>query len=314
MSEMLESIWQDLRYGARTLARTPSFTALAMLALALGISANSIIFSVVNTVLLRPLPYKDAERLTLIWTRFEPELPENGVSGPELIDFRQRSTSFEAIAGLEWETFGLTGSGEPEQIQGAVVSPNLFNLLGVTPALGRIFLPSEDPSSEGRAVVLSHGLWQRRFGAAPNLIGQSIWLDGQAHTVIGIMPAEFSLLPPTRNSPNKIDLWVRQPIEYQRLARGHHTLYVMARLKPGITVEQAQTDLNGVATQLKKEFYNFGGGNFQFRDHGGVLSSALGRTLTALAARAARRSRIRAAHRLRQRREFAARQSCSART
>jgi putative ABC transport system permease protein len=263
--EMIESVWQDLRYGVRTLARTPSFTAVAMLALALGISANSILFSVVNTVLLRPLPYRDAERLALIWTRFEPELPECGVSGPEVIDFRERSKSFESIAALEWRTFGLTGSGEPEQLQGAVVSPNVFSLLGVTPALGRSFLPQEGPSSEGRAVVLSHGLWQRRFGSAPNLVGQSILLDGQAHTVIGVMPAEFALLPPTRNSPNRIDLWVRQPVEYQRLSRGNHSLYVMARLKPDVTLEQAQADMNAVATQLNNEFYSWGGrGTFTF--------------------------------------------------
>jgi putative ABC transport system permease protein len=265
VNQMLESIWQDLRYGVRTLARTPSFTALALLALALGMSANSIIFSVVNAVLLRPLPYKDAERLALIWTRFEPELPECGVSGPEVIDFRERNSSFDAIAALEWQSFGLTGQGEPEQIQGAVVSPNLFTLLGVQPALGRAFLPSEDPSSEGRVVVLSHGLWQRRFGSSPNLIGQSILLDNQAHTVIGVMPEEFALLPPTRNSPNRIDLWVRPAVEYQRRDRGNHSLYVMARLKPNLTLEQAQADMNGVAAQLNQEFYHWGGRrNFTF--------------------------------------------------
>jgi len=259
MGEMLESFRQDLRYGARTLARAPGFTALAMLALALGISANSILFSVVNAVLLRPLPYQEPERLALIWTRFEPELPECGVSGPEVIDFRERATSFESLAALEWRSFGLTGGGEPEQLQGAVISPNLFGLLGAAPALGRGFQPQENSSGEESAVVLSYGLWQRRFGSSPNVIGQSILLDGQARTVIGVMPAEFALLPPTRNSPNRIDLWVRQPVEYQRMPRGHHSLYVIGRLKPGVTVGQAQAEMNAVAAQLNKEFYNWGG-------------------------------------------------------
>lgn len=264
MKEMFASIGQDLRYGVRTLRRTPAFTALALLALALGISANSIMFSVVNAVLLRPLPYRDADRLALIWTRFEPELPENGTSGPELMDFRERGSSFESIAALEWQTFGLTGSGEPEQLQGAVVSPNLFNLLGVAPLAGRTFLPDENPAGEGRAVMLSHGLWQRRFGGAPNLVGQSILLDGLMHTVVGILPAEFSLLPPTRNSPNNIEIWVRPAVEYRRRERSNHSLYVMARLKPGVTMAQAQADMNGVAAQLSREFYTFGNRSLNF--------------------------------------------------
>jgi putative ABC transport system permease protein len=175
----MDTLWQDLRFSARMLAKRPSFSAVAVIALALGIGANTAIFSIVNTVLLRPLPYNEPERLVLIWTKFLPDLPQNWVSGPEVIDFRERSKSFEEIAVLSWPSFGLTGGGDPEQVQGGAVSANLFPMLGVTPAHGRAFRPEEDVPGGERVVVLSHGFWQRRFGSDARVVGQTISLSGR---------------------------------------------------------------------------------------------------------------------------------------
>ncbi|HXG64346.1 MAG TPA: ABC transporter permease, partial [Blastocatellia bacterium] len=252
----MDSFLQDLRYGLRALLKRPGFTVTAVLALALGIGANSAIFSVVNAVLLRPLPYKDPERLTLIWTRFEPDLPQNWVSGPEVIDFRERSNSFEEFGVIAWTNLNLTGSGEPEQIQVGAVSANLFPLLGVEPAQGRSFRAEEDQMGGERVAILSHGLWQRRFGADPDVVGQAIALDGQNATVIGIMPPDFGILPPDAQSPKHIDLWVPLALDLKALPRGNHGFRVVARLKPGVTVEQARSEMDIIGQQMDQEFYD----------------------------------------------------------
>ncbi len=270
----MERLIQDLRFGARMLKQKPAFTIIAVLALSLGIAANSAIFSVVNTVLLRPLPYKEPDRLTLIWTKFLPDLPQNWVSGPEIIDFRERSESFEGISVIAWTTQSLTGEGEPEQVQAGAVSADLFPLLGVEPARGRVFTTEEDKPGGERVVVLSHGFWQRRFGGDPNIINQTISLDSQGATVIGIMPPGFGLLPPDAQSPRNIEIWVPLATDLKQLPRGNHGFRVIGRVKPGVTIEQARAEMDTVAEQMDKEFYqDFGFGVSVVPLHGHVVQN-----------------------------------------
>ncbi|MCI0487334.1 MAG: ABC transporter permease [Blastocatellia bacterium] len=250
----MDTLLQDLRYAIRVLIKKPAFTAVAVLALALGIGATSAIFSVVHAVLLRPLPYQDSDRLVLIWTDFGPDLPQNWVSGPELLDFRQRCTSFEGFTAMAWPSVALTGAGEPEQVQGAVVSANFFSLLGVQSALGHAF--DEDGPASEKVVVLSHGFWQRRFASDPSIIGKPLSLDGETRTVIGVMPAGFGVLPPDAQSPKNIEIWAPIPFDYAQLNRGSHFLRVIARLKPGVTIGQAKAEMSTIAKAMDKEFYH----------------------------------------------------------
>jgi putative ABC transport system permease protein len=254
----MESLMRDLRFGIRVLTRKPGFTVVAVLALALGIGANTAIFSVVNTVLLRPLPYKNPQQLGLIWTYFGPELPQNWISGPEFVDLKERSNTVEQFAALSWPTFGLTGTGEPEQIQGAATTANLFPLLGVEPALGRAFLEEEDRPGAERVVMLSHGLWKRRFGSDPAIIGEKVTLNMQPYTVVGVMPEGFGVLPPDAQSPKNAELWVPFAVDFKGLNRGGHFMRVIARVKPEFTLEQARQELEAIGSQLDEEIYKFG--------------------------------------------------------
>jgi putative ABC transport system permease protein len=254
----MESLMRDLRFGIRVLTRKPGFTVVAVIALALGIGANTAIFSVVNTVLLRPLPYKNPQQLGLIWTYFGPELPQNWVSGPEFVDLKERSNTIEQFASLSWPTFGLTGTGEPEQIQGAATTANLFPLLGVEPALGRAFLEEEDRPGAERVVMLSHGLWKRRFGSDPAIIGEKVTLNMQPFTVVGVMPEGFGVLPPDAQSPKNAELWVPFAVDFKGLSRGGHFMRVIARVKPEFTLEQARQELEAIGSQLDEEIYKFG--------------------------------------------------------
>src|SRR5262245_36596415 len=192
----MRNLWLDLRYGARILRRNPGFTLIAVLTLALGIGANTAIFSVVNAVLLRPLQYSGPDRLVQVWQNF----PQSGanqvtVSAPEFLDYKDQNRVFERMATFRPQGFALTGGAEPELIFGIRTSADLFPLLGVAPALGRTFLPEEDQIGGPRAVILSHGLWRRRFGSDTTLIGKSLTLDGQSFTVVGIMQPGFQFPP-----------------------------------------------------------------------------------------------------------------------
>ena len=251
----MENLLQDLRYAVRMLIQKPSFTVIAVLALALGIGANSAIFSVVNAVLIRPLPYKDPYGLMLVWTKFEPDLPQNWVSGPELVDFRQRSSSIEEFAAVTWPTVSLTGVGDPEQIQGGGVTANLFPMLGVEPAYGRAFTSEEDRPNAERVVLLSEGFWKRRFGSDPNVVGQAVSLNGQNATVIGIMPEGFGILPPDAQSPRNIDMWLPIAVDFSAAPRGNHGLRVIGRLKQGVTQEEARAEMSAIGQQMDSEIY-----------------------------------------------------------
>jgi putative ABC transport system permease protein len=250
-----EEMFQDLRYGARMLLKSPFFTAVAVATLALGIGANTAIFSVVHTVLFRPLPFENPEQLVVIW---ETVLARGNVEGtpspPDFREWRARANSFERMAAFYDTNYNLSGAGEPERLPGAIVSADLFQLLGVKAALGRTFVPSEEQFGAHRVVLLSHGLWQLRFGGDESLVGQSITLNDQPHTVVGIAHKDFSFTDFAGEGAGA-ELWT--PMAFapgdRYDTRGNHFLRVVARLRPGVTIAQAQAEMDVVTGQLAQE-------------------------------------------------------------
>ena len=249
-ANILKDIIQDVRYGARILFKNRSFTVVAVLALALGIGANSAIFTVVNAVLLRPLPYKDPERLMTVWEdASKVGFPHNTPSPANFIDWRDQNQLFEGMAALHRQTFNLTGVGEPERIDGRRVSANLFGLLGVDPQFGRVFLADEDQPNSNRVVILSDRLWRRRFAADKTIVGKTLSLNGQPHTVVGVMPPRFEF--PTRED----ELFVPMAFASEEASRrGSHYLEIIGRIKPGVTREQAQAEMNTIAARLEQQY------------------------------------------------------------
>lgn len=249
-------IVQDLRFGWRMLARSPGFTAVAIIALALGIGANTAIFSVVNAVVLRPLPIHKPGRVVAVHERYtQIGLPSIGVSAPDFVDISRLTKVFENTAVLSSKNFNLTGVGQPQRLNGLLVSGGFFPLMGVKPVLGRWFLPSEDKPGAGHVAVISEGLWKGAFGADPRIVGKSIALDSENYTIVGVMPSSFDL-------PNMMpDLWaplVLTPVQLDPVKeRSHQWLFMLARLRPGVTMAQAQTALNGVARRLMREYPNY---------------------------------------------------------
>ncbi|HEV2913008.1 MAG TPA: ABC transporter permease [Pyrinomonadaceae bacterium] len=250
--QFMEELWQDLRYGARMLFRKPGFTSIAVLTLSLGIGANTAIFTVVDAALLRGLPYRDADRLVQVWeTRRVGEIKQLDASYPDYLDWGRQPEVVEGICGYTgWGgSFTLTGRAEPERIEGARVTASFFSVLGVAPLLGRTFLPDEDRPQAERTVILSYGLWQRRFGADPNIVGQSLMLDGSDYTVLGVLPSSFQFAP-----MGKAQLWVPlRPTEFQLNRRYMHWLDVIVRLKPGISLEQAQAQMSAISERIERE-------------------------------------------------------------
>ena len=261
----METLLQDLRYGVRVLLTRPGFTIVAIIALALGIGANSAIFSVVNGVVLRALPYKDPDRLMMVWSRrpmlqAREGLSEYPVSAADFIDWRDRNQSFEEIAAFHSQPFNLTGAGEPEYLGGVRASANLFSLLGIEAQQGRTFLPEEDQPGAGHVVAISDGLWKRRFGADPNIVGQKLILNDEPYTVVGVLPKDFQFprkgeLPAGYQFPRQADFYT--PLAWtpaQATNRGRNFLAVVGRLKAGFTMQQAQTDVDAIAEQLRQEY------------------------------------------------------------
>jgi putative ABC transport system permease protein len=247
----LEEMWQDLRYGVRMLVRKPGFSSIAVLTLGLGIGANTAIFTVVDAALLRGLPYDDPDRLVQVWeTRRGGEIKQLDASYPDYLDWGQPSEVIEGICGYTgWGgSFTLTGRGEPERIEGARVTASFFSVLGVAPIAGRAFLPGEDRPQAERTVILSYGLWQRRFGADPNVVGQSLILDGSDYTVLGVLPRSFQFAP-----MGKAEIWVPlRPTAMQSERRFMHWLDVIARLKPGVSLAQAQAQMDAVGERIER--------------------------------------------------------------
>jgi putative ABC transport system permease protein len=244
----MESFMQDLSFGVRMLMKQPGFTLIAALTLALGIGANTAIFSVVNATLLRPLPYSEPDRLVQIW-QTNPRANRWGdwVSYPDFRDWRERNTVFEEIGACRTWAFNLTGSDSPESLAGAYVSASLFTVLGVKPILGRTFLAEEDRPGANRVAVISHGLWQRRFGADPSLIGKTIQVDGESHVVVGIMPPGFKFHWLVAWGGVEYEIWIPHGPPDELQDRGSHNFRVVARLKRGVTIEQTQANMDAIA-------------------------------------------------------------------
>ena len=245
------TLWQDIRYGVRMLLKRPAYTAIAVLTLALGIGANSAIFSVVNAVLLRPLPFSEPDRLVYAEGADLSSGEKGGaISPPDFLDYREQNHVFERFAAFQPLSFTVTGDGsETERITSARVSTGFFETLGVTPlAGGRTFLPEEEQEGRNGVVVISYGLWQRRYAGDPKIIGKTIALNGQTSTIVGVMPQGFQY-------PREAQLW--SPIAFrtpQMSLRRSHFLWAIGRLKPGVTLAQAQADLNSIARGLEKQY------------------------------------------------------------
>lgn len=250
----MTNLLQDIRFGFKMLAKSPNMTGIAILTLALGIGANSAIFSVASSILLRPLPYTNPDRLVVLWTQFQAmELPEFWFSGPEFLDVQQQIKGIEKLAAVTSGNENLTGSGEPEQIRAGYASAGFFPLLGVEASQGRLFLPEEDLPNSRKVVVLQHQYWQSRFGGNPGILGKNLRLDDQPYRVIGILPAGFEFLAPDEKF-GKVQVWHPLATDLAQEDRGAHFLRLLARLKPGIRPEQVQSELNGLATRLEREY------------------------------------------------------------
>jgi putative ABC transport system permease protein len=246
----MQTLLQDLRFAVRMLWKTPGFTAIAVLSLGLGIGANTAIFSLVNAVLLKPLPFSEPERLVMVWEDMSAIGFPNGEPAPGTYsDWKAQNQVFDDMAMLNWRNLNLTGEGEPERVPAYGVSANLFPLLGTQAALGRNFLPEEDRPGAAKVVMLSHALWQRRYGGDPDIVNRDILLNDEKYRVIGVMPADFQFLQ------RYIGLWVPAAFSQQELAnRASHYLTVVARMKPGVTLEQADADIKAITGRIAQNY------------------------------------------------------------
>jgi putative ABC transport system permease protein len=248
----METLVRDLRYGVRRMLKRPGLTAVVVVALALGIGANTAIFSVVNGVLLNPLPYPKPDRLAMVWmnnTRMK--MDEDIHSYPNYRDYKEQNRTFEQLAVYSPRSFNLTGEGEPARVTGAAATSDLLPLLGVQPVMGRTFTAEEDEEGKGAVAVLGYGLWRGRFGSDPNVLGKTITLNGKPRTIVGVMPAGFHF--PNGDS----DLWI--PLAAPRElagARSAFWLYMVGRLKPGVSRDEAQADMGTIAAHLAEAYPN----------------------------------------------------------
>jgi putative ABC transport system permease protein len=252
MGQFIETAWRDVRLGVRTLVHSPIFTAVTVLSLALGIGANTAIFSVVNGLLLRPLSYPESERLVDVWhtppQQSFPGLDRFSVSPANYLDWKAQSNSFEQIAVYGYAGLSLSTSNDPLPLIGASVSSDFFSVLRTNAMLGRTFTPDEERSGSDQVVVISHALWQRAFGANPNIVGQTLTLNSRSFNVVGIMPAGFEF-------PREADLWI--PLAWDdkdRQVRSIHDYLVIARLKPNVSVQQAQAEMTTISTRLEQQY------------------------------------------------------------
>lgn len=259
LGRFVETLFQDIRFGLRTMVRRPAFALAALLTLALGIGINTALFSIVHTVLMKPLPYRNADRLAMIRV----DLPEIGlgnahVSLPEVADLRKGAGSLEGIEVINSFGLNLTGRGRPERVDVMQVSPGLASLLGVRPHLGRVvFTPEEAMPEAPYAAVLSHDLWRRRFGADPAAIGTIVYLDGNPTTIVGVLPEGFRVeIPPASHLlPSRFDLWLPVQAVYAEADRFSHNWAAVARLREGVSLAQAQDDLDNLASRLRETHY-----------------------------------------------------------
>lgn len=257
IAERTESIWRDLHYATRLLVKKPLLTFTAILTIAIGIGANTAIFTVINSVLLEPLPYPDSNRLAVIWSTFGRE-GHSPSSGPELVSLRERSRLFDQFAGIWVKGGALTENGDPEQVKLGWVTSNFLSLLSSRPESGRFFLPNEDGTVSAPVAVLSYELWQRRFGLDPKVVGRAINLNGQLFTVVGILRPGFKLFfPEGAGIPPNVDVYApfRWDLSRQKLTQGY--IRLIGRLQKGATIQQAQSELDNIAAQWRSEFVEY---------------------------------------------------------
>src|SRR5215471_5925862 len=242
----LEQLWRDVRYGLRGMRRNPGFTAVAVIALALGIGANSAIFTAVDAILLRPLGYRDPERLVVILNH------GNGPVAPaNFVDWKAQSHSFDNMGAAEYWTPDFTGSDRPEKLWALRISADVLPLLGIPPAMGRFFTASEDQPGHQFEVVLGYGLWQRQFGGDKNVLGRRIQLDNHSYRVVGVMPAGFQFAP---FWATHTELWTPLALGPRASKRGGNSLRVFARLKPDATLEQARQEFSAITARLERQY------------------------------------------------------------
>ena len=255
-AQHLEILMRDIRYAIRTFLRAPAFSAAAILTMALGIGATTGVFAVVSAVLLRPLPYADPSKVMLLWATM-PDGSRTWLAPPEIEDLRVGTPALESVAGLTDMRFGLTGVGVPEELQVVGVSASLFPMLGVDMQAGRTFAAADDMENAPRTVILSDGLWHRRFGARPDVIGSSIRLDGRVYTVIGIAPRSFSVLPPSSVFPARVDAWVSLQPHLPARTRDVRYLHAIARLRRDATQAELASQLAAIGTHLSTTFSEY---------------------------------------------------------
>ncbi len=243
------NLTRDARYALRMLFRAPVFSLIAVLTFAVGIGVNTAVFNVVNGVLLRPLPYPDADRITMVWMDNRRQgIKEDITSYPNYLDWQKQGSSYEHMAGVASSAFSLTAAGEPERLQGAQVTANFFDVMRVPPVIGRVFTSQNETPGQDGVIVLSHGLWQRRFGGAADVLGRTIVLNGRPHEIIGVMP-------PLLRWPAKAELWKPlAPPQQLREARDSFWLPVIGRLKPGVSVEQAQAEMSQIGARIEEAY------------------------------------------------------------
>ena len=254
---------QDLRFAVRQMAKRPGFTAIILLSMALGIGANAAIFSLLDAVLLRPLPYNQPQGLIKVWTRFTgigAPNDQNWVSAPEFRDLQQLNHSFSDLAAISGGSFNLGIKVSPQRVVGAAVAPNLFSMLGVQPQYGRNFLPEEAQPGHDREVILSHALWRRVFAANPNIVGATVRIDGAPYSVVGIMPDGFAY-------PSEAEIWgplAFAPEDLSENNRGSHGLEVLGRIKPGLSLAQVQSDMDRVSRSMIEQHASYPYNKFNF--------------------------------------------------
>ena len=255
---------QDLRFALRQMWKRPGFTLVVVITLALGIGANTAIFSLLDAVLLRPLPYDRPQELVKVWSRFTGiGLPndQNWISAPEFRDIQELNRSFSDVAAINAGSFNLGSRGNPQRIVGAAVSPSLFHMLGVQPVLGRAFLPEEAQPGHDNEIILSYGLWQRAFGANPRVVGSRVDVDAVPYTIVGVMPAGFAY-------PDEAEVWgplAFSPDDLSPQSRGGHGLEVLARIKPGLSMAQVADDMQRVSQTIVDQNRNYPYAKYGFR-------------------------------------------------
>lgn len=247
----MESLLKDIRYGFRGLLKRPAFTVIALVALALGIGANTAIFSLVNAVIIRPLPFPEPDRLVWIYGNIRNAGNRASVSPLDFLDYRSQNKTFQQLAASVSVPVpvNLTGAGDPERLTASAVTGNFFDAFGVTPAIGRGFTLENEKAGQEQVTVLSHAFWQKHFAGDPSIVGKTIILDSKSYQVVGVMPAGLSF-------PQTAELWV--PLSFDAnpgmRQRKAHFLRPIGRLKPGVTLTQAQLDTDAIASQLEQQY------------------------------------------------------------